>query len=136
MPLRSVSVTRSRVLPLIEMNTEVEDYIKAVTTDRNERFNAIHSLILRLYPQAIVDMKYKMPTYTVGDGWVALGNQKNYISLYTCGYHHIESFKINNPAIKTGKGCINFKDSDDLPIRDIRRVIKHAIEHPKPGQQR
>ncbi len=118
------------------MNTDVEDYIKAVTPKRSERLNSIHSLILRLYPQAIVDMKYKMPTYTVGDGWVALANQKNYISLYTCSYHHIASFKIKNPRIRTGKGCINFKDSDDLPIRDIERVIKHAIEQPKPNNSR
>jgi len=48
-------------------------------------------------------MKYKMPTYQVGDGWVAIANQKNYISLYTCGYHHIVGFKNNNPGIKTGK---------------------------------
>jgi len=39
----------------------------------------------------------------VGDGWVAIANQKHYVSLYTCGYHHIERFKQRCPRIKTGK---------------------------------
>lgn len=118
------------------MNNEVKKYIESIPTERIERFSALHSLIVELYPAAIVDMSYKMPTYKVGGGWVALANQKNYISLYTCGYHHIESFKAKHPKIKTGTGCINFKDTDALPITDIKRVIQHAIEHPKPGQKR
>lgn len=75
--------------------------------------------------------KYRMPTYQYGEGWVAIANQKNYISLYTCGYHHIESFKQKHPGIKTGKGCINFKDKDSLPIQDLKAVVRHAINHPK-----
>ena len=115
------------------MKPEIENYMKAVPTERSERFSKLHSLIVELYPEAVVDMSYKMPTYKVGEGWVALANQKNYISLYTCGYHHIASFKEKHPKIKTGKGCINFRDKDDLPIMDIKKVIKHAIEHPKLG---
>ncbi len=118
------------------MDIGVENYFKSVPPERSERFHALHSLIIELYPAVVVDMSYKMPTYRVGEGWVALANQKNYISLYTCGYHHIESFKENNPRIKTGKGCINFKDNDDWPIKDIKRVIIHAIEHPKLDHQR
>ncbi len=118
------------------MNTEVEKYIQSVPAVRSERFNTLHFLIIKLYPDVVVDMSYKMPTYRFGDGWVALANQKNYISLYTCGYHHIESFKENNPQIRTGKGCINFKDKDNLPLKDIERVIRHAIEQPKLGSSR
>ncbi len=118
------------------MNTTVEKYFKAVSPKRSERINILHSIILELYPDAIVDMKYRMPTYSVGEGWVALANQKNYISLYTCGHHHIELFKARHPGITTGKGCINFKDKDNLPIADIKQVVKHAIDHSKKGIQR
>ena len=113
------------------MNDEAQAYFAAVPANRKPRIEALHSLILTLFPDAIVDMHYKMPTYRSGDGWVAIANQKNYISLYTCGYHHIEGFKTKHPSIKTGKGCINFKDKDPLPLGDIENVIKHAIEHPK-----
>ena len=72
-----------------------------------------------------------MPTYQVGDGWVALANQKNYVSLYTCGYHHIAAFREKHPKIKTGKACINFRPGDELPLQDLKAVVKHAITHPK-----
>jgi len=89
--------------------------------------DTLHQLIVDLHPTAIVDMKYKMPTYQIGDEWVAIANQKNYVSLYTCEYQHIAAFKEKHPKIKTGKGCINFKPDDVLPIKDLKAVIKHAI---------
>lgn len=113
------------------MNKEVESYFSAVPEHRKCKIKTLHELVLNLFPGVTVDLLYKMPTYRFEDGWVAIGNQKNYISLYTCGYHHIEQFKDKHPDIKTGKGCINFRDGDELPIQDIRAVIEHAIRHPK-----
>ena len=113
------------------MDKNTEKYFKAVPKARKERVEALHQLILGLFPDATVDMTYKMPTYRVGDGWVALANQKQYVSLYTCGSHHLEGFRAKHPEIKTGKGCINFKDKDELPLQDIEAVVRHAIERPK-----
>ncbi len=113
------------------METSVEAYFSAVPAERKTRLAALHQLVVGCFPDIVVDMKYKMPTYQFGEGWVALANQKNYISLYTCGYHHIEDFKTSYPQIKTGKGCINFRDKDDMPLAEIEQVVKHAIEHPK-----
>lgn len=115
------------------MNPGITVYFDDIADERKERFNILHSLIIKLYPDAVLDRSYKMPTYRVGDGWVALANQKNYIPLYACGYHHIELFKASHPSIKTGKGCINFKDNDSLPLQDIEKVTCHAIKQPKPG---
>ena len=116
------------------MNKDVKKYFENIGDGRKTKIDALHQLIISLYPEAIVDLKYKMPTYRVGDGWVAMANQKSYVSLYTCGYHHIESFKKKHPDIKTGKGCINFRDKDELPLDDLREVVRHAIEHPKGDQ--
>lgn len=113
------------------MNENVETYVSSVPGHRKSRLDALHELIVGLFPHATVSMKYKMPTYQVEDGWVAIANQKNYISLYTCGYHHIERFKEKFPEIKTGKGCINFRDKDELPLQDIAAVVEHAINQPK-----
>ena len=113
------------------MNKDVESYLMAVPEDRKEIVSVLHSLIMGLYPEAEVDMRYKMPTYHYEEGWVAIANQKNYVSLYTCGYNHISKFKEKHPEIKTGKGCINIQAKDPLPIADLEGVVKHAIEHPK-----
>lgn len=85
------------------------------------------NLIKELYPDAEESMKYKMPTYTTAQGWVAVANQKSYISLYTCSSEHLASFKAAHPGIKTGKGCINFRDKDPIPLEDLKPVIHSAV---------
>jgi uncharacterized protein YdhG (YjbR/CyaY superfamily) len=113
------------------MHQDVQAYIDAIPQNRLERFLSIHKLIVQLHPDAIVDMRYKMPTYGVGDGWVALANQKHYISLYTCSAFHLESYQSKHPQQKTGKGCINFRARDEIHYDDLAKVIRHAIESPK-----
>ena len=77
-------------------------------------------------------MSYRMPTCHRGDGWVAIANRKRYVSLYTCGYHHIAAFTRKHPQVRTGNGCINFREKDTLPLEDLGEVVRHAMEHPKP----
>ncbi len=113
------------------MDSEVEAYLDAVPADRRDKVSTLHSLVTGLFPDAVVDMRYKMPTYTVGEGWVAIANQKNYVSLYTCSAEHLARFKQQHPGIKTGKGCINFRERDAIPEAAVSDVVRHAIEHPK-----
>ena len=105
----------------------IDQYLDEVPENRKERVLTLHRLILEHFPKAVVSMKYKMPTYELSSGWTAIANQKSYVSLYTCGAHHLETFKQKHPKIKTGKGCINFKDTDDLPLEDISAVIQSAM---------
>ena len=106
---------------------ELTDYLAKATDVRRERLLSIMDLIKALYPDAKESMKYKMPTYTTESGWVAVANQKSYVSLYTCAEEHLVSFKKLHPGIKTGKGCINFRDKDAIPLEDLKSVIRSAI---------
>ena len=106
---------------------EVEEYYKNLSTEKRKRLESIHDLITRIYSDIEISMKYKMPTFHLGKNWVAIANQKNYISLYTCSYDHISEFKRKHPKIKTGKGCINFTDRDEIPNEDIKNVIQKAL---------
>lgn len=109
--------------------SSLNEYIENVSEDRRERFDGIMALIGRLYPKAELSMKYKMPTWELGEGWVALADQKQYISVYTCGEMHLEAFKELHPEVKTGKGCINIRNKDDFPLEDLTIVIESAMEH-------
>ena len=62
------------------MNKDVQKYFAAVPDDRKEIILRLHELIVGMYPDAEVDMSYKMPTYKAKEGWVALANQKHYVS--------------------------------------------------------
>ena len=61
----------------------VNAYFRSVPRERVQRLKTLHDLILKHFPEATVDMKYNMPTYRVAEGWVAIANQKHYVSLYT-----------------------------------------------------
>jgi uncharacterized protein YdhG (YjbR/CyaY superfamily) len=113
------------------VNADVKRYLAAVPDNRKPLVERLHGLIVGLYPEAAIDMSYRIPTYKVGQGWVALANQKRYVSLYTCGAHHLAEFKKKYPRIKTGTGCINFRLADEFTDTAIEQVIEHAIEHPK-----
>lgn len=108
----------------------LDEYLANIPANRIDRFQAIRSLIKSLYPDATESMRYKMPTYEFKDGWIALGNQKSYVSVYTCGLQHLEAFKAMYPKIKCGKGCINLKDKDQFDIADLRCVIDSAMRQP------
>ena len=115
------------------MHPDVEHYFEALPADRKPLMTQLHGIIVGLFPEADVNLSYRMPTYRVGDGWVSLASQKHYVSLYTCGAHHLAEFKTQHPEIRTGKGCINFKPDAEPPVKAIEQVVRHAIEHPKPA---
>lgn len=109
--------------------SSIEEYIQTVPDTRRPKFETILYLIRGLYPDAEESMKYKMPTFQNKAGWIAVANQKSYISVYTCMEQHIADFKTRHPHIKTGKGCINFRDKDDIPLDDLKPVVVSAMEY-------
>lgn len=113
------------------MDKDVAAYFDAVPDARRAHLDALHTAILECFPDVTIDMRYKMPTYSHGEGWVALANQKQYVSLYTCSAAHLARFKQHHPGIKTGKGCINFRDRDAIPLDGVKAVVRHAMLHPK-----
>jgi uncharacterized protein YdhG (YjbR/CyaY superfamily) len=112
------------------MNRDVRRYVDSVPTDRRPLFDELQSLILGMYPNAEVVISYQIPTYRAKSGWVGLGYWKEGVSLYTNGPHHIAEFQAKYPGIKTGKGSINLKTSDRVPLAALKKVVRHAIEHP------
>jgi uncharacterized protein YdhG (YjbR/CyaY superfamily) len=108
------------------MQEDVAAYFNAASPQRRERLLALHELIVRTLPAAELSLGYRMPTYKTASGWVAIANQKSYVSLYTCSAAHIADFKAKHSQLKTGTGCINFRDKDPLPMQDIAAVVRHA----------
>ena len=59
---------------------------------------------------------------------VYLGQWKGGVSLHAISGELIEEFRQRHPAIKTGKGSLNFRLTDELPETAIRDIIKRAID--------
>ncbi len=103
----------------------VQNYIDAIPETHRSLFDRLQ-LILELYPDAEIMISYGIPTYKVGrrKRSVYLGLWKNGVSLHAVD---VKPLKQRHPSIKTGKGSLNFKLTDELPEADIRHVIKRAI---------
>ena len=114
------------------MNEEVQRFVDAVTDDRRQLFERLHSLILSLYPEAEVVLSYGIPTYKAKAGRVGLGLWKGGVTLHTFGARHlVQEFSARYPAFKTTTAGINFKVSDPIPVAALKKVIKQAIEQPR-----
>jgi uncharacterized protein YdhG (YjbR/CyaY superfamily) len=105
----------------------IERYIASRPPRCKGRAQALHALVLSLYPSMETNMKYKMPTYTLGDNWFAFGHQKSHFSVYTCSADKIAIFKRKHPEIRSG--CLNFWDNDDFPIVDLKSIIRAALKN-------
>ncbi|MBY6188832.1 DUF1801 domain-containing protein [Microbulbifer agarilyticus] len=103
------------------------DYLSPLSPQRSERLHKLHNLVIASYPDANLSLKYKMPTYEQGAGWVALANQKHYVSVYTCARVHIQPYLDKHPKTKCGTGCLNFRDNDDIVFEDLKPVLASAF---------
>ena len=104
------------------------DYNNKGKGEHKDLFEKLHKLIMEMYPTADNKVSYGILMYKIAKGWVALGYWKEGVSIYTMLPPLIKEFKLKHPTIKTGKGCINFRLTDNIPVSDIKRVIKGAVE--------
>jgi uncharacterized protein YdhG (YjbR/CyaY superfamily) len=109
------------------MKSEVRDYIIQVSDERRELFLKLQSLIYNLYPKAEAKISYKIVKYVLPSGWVFLGYWKQGVSLYTGYITELPVFAAKHPQIKTGKGSIKLKMTDDIPWEDIIVIIKNCF---------
>lgn len=113
------------------MNADVQHYFDAVPEASKPYFNQMHKLMMQLYPGAAIKISYGVPIYQTKSGWVGLGFWKDGVSIYTNGPGHLAEFRAKHPTVKGGKGSLKFKNSEPLPLEDLKLIIVHAIEHPK-----
>ncbi|MCP5052322.1 MAG: DUF1801 domain-containing protein [bacterium] len=105
----------------------VDKYFEEMSEDRRTKAMDVHRLVLELYPDAVVSMKYRMPTYESETGWVAIANQKNYWSVYTCSSDKIQVYIDKNSGTKHGKGCLNFRKKDAIDMESMQSVIRNSM---------
>ncbi len=111
--------------------SDVDRYIAAIPAPRRARAKRLRALIRATVPAAAESMQYRMPTYDLGGSVVAFANQKRYVSLYFCSEAMIAHVKAKHPALRCGKGCINFADRDALPEGDIVLSLEKAAAFKK-----
>jgi hypothetical protein len=126
-----------------EANT-VNEYLKSLPEERRKAISAVRKVILKNLPAGFEEsMNYGMISYQVPLGiypntnnkqplmFAALASQKNYMAIHLVGIYldvdyraKFESaYKASGKKLDAGKGCVRFKNLDDLPLDVIGEVI-------------
>jgi uncharacterized protein YdhG (YjbR/CyaY superfamily) len=112
------------------VSKETQDYIDSVQDERHDLMLKLSAIIQDVYPQIEPVMWYHVLTYRKAKGWrnwVALGYRKNGVTVLTNG-SHMDGYRKQHPEARTGKGSLQFKPSDKLPVEDLKILIKNAVE--------
>lgn len=105
----------------------IDEYMAGVPPGRRGRIEELIGHVRAWYPGVMISVKNGMPTLETSGGWVAVANRKDYISFYTCDPDHIAPYKERHPGVKSGKGCLNFRDRDEIDFGALKAVVRRSM---------
>lgn len=118
----TVVTVSSMALPSI-----ISDYTRDLPTVRRGKIERVADIVCALFPSVEVSMEYNMPTFRVGENWFCVGNQKHYCSVYTCSPELIAPYVEAHPNINHGKGCLRFRNTVDIDVEAMKRVVELTL---------
>jgi uncharacterized protein YdhG (YjbR/CyaY superfamily) len=111
-------------------SNEVDKYIANFPRDVQDKLIQIRQAILSEVPTAGEKISYGVPAATFGGkAFIYFAGYKNHVSIYPVT-PAIEKYVKDLTKYRTGKGTLQFKLDEPLPMTFIRKVIKvRAKEH-------
>jgi len=105
-----------------------EEYLANVPPERRDAVDKVWQVVRQNMPPGFDESIGKFLTFKAGGEWyVALANQKRYISLYLMPIYAYPQLKIKLEAsgkkLKGGKSCIYFTKAEDLPLATIAEIV-------------
>jgi uncharacterized protein YdhG (YjbR/CyaY superfamily) len=106
----------------------VDEFLGGLPADERAVFAKLRTLLKKAGPKIEESMKYRMPTYMIGEATVgAFNKQKNYLCLYlspaAVDPHRKE---LKAAGLDCGKSCLRFTKSSQLPLELATKMIKAA----------
>lgn len=114
---------------MTEQTLSYDRYLDSLPAGRREEIERVWQVMRENVPEGYTEkISSKFLTFMADDDWyLALANQKNYISLYLLPIYVFPELKAKLDSagknLKCGKSCINFKRSEDLPLKTIAEIV-------------
>jgi hypothetical protein len=114
---------------MTEQTLSYERYLASLPAERREAVDRVWQVVRASVPAGYTEkITAKYLIFMAGDEWyLALANQKNYISLHLIPVYVFPELKArldnSGKKLKMGKGCINFKSADELPLATIAEIV-------------
>lgn len=114
---------------MAESSLTYEQYLDTLPPDRRDTIARVWQVVRDSMPEGYTEqIGPKFLTFTAGaEQYVALANQKNYVSLYLIPVYTFPEMKARLDAsgrkLKIGKSCIHFTRADELPLDVIGEIL-------------
>lgn len=113
---------------MISAAPTVAAYLKTLAAEDRALFAKLRTLLRKSHPQVEESMKYRMPTYAVGESLIgAFNRQKQYLCLYL-NPEAVDPFRkeLKAAGLDCGKSCLRFTKPEKLPLPLAAKIIKAA----------
>ena len=113
---------------LISPAATVDDFLATLEPAERAVFAKVRTALKKAHPRIEESMKYRMPTYLVGEHHVgAFNKQKNYLCLYL-NPEAVDPYRkeLKAAGLDCGKSCLRFRKPEQLPLALAAKVIKAA----------
>jgi Domain of unknown function (DU1801) len=112
-----------------EQTLSYQKYLNALPPERRSEIERVWAVVRESMPEGYrEEIGPKFISFKAGEDWyVALANQKNYISLYLIPIYLFPELKDKLDSagrkLNCGKSCINFERAEQLPLEAIGEII-------------
>ena len=105
----------------------IDEYINTFSPEVQEILQSIRQVIREAAPDAVEAISYQMPTFKLNGNLVHFAAFKNHIGFYPVP-SGIEAFKSEFSKYKTGKGSVQFRLSEPMPLDLIRKIVEFRVK--------
>jgi uncharacterized protein YdhG (YjbR/CyaY superfamily) len=100
------------------VDEDVQRYVAGIAGEYRELFGRVNGLILGAYPEAVVKLSYRIPSYWVGKRRLYVGVWKHGLSIYGWPQGREKDFVARHPELKTSQGTIQIRARDAAGLSD------------------
>lgn len=105
------------------MDKDVEAYFAGFPKEIRERLGVVRRVFLEEAPDASEGLRYRMPTILWNGNLIHYAAFKNHIGIYPLP-QVLAEMGDEISGYKTGKGSIQFRHDEELPVELIREIVK------------
>lgn len=110
----------------------IDDYISTFSDEMQTMLQSLRKTIKEEIPGAEETISYHMPTFVInGDSVIFFAAWKSHVSIYPFSKEMEESIKEASKYKMSGKGTIQFKLDEPLPLELIRKIVQFRLQEIK-----
>lgn len=104
----------------------IDAYIATAPESVRDRLEAIRATIQAAAPEAVEAIKYRLPTFVLGQNLVHFGAFRNHVGFYPTS-SGIAHFAEELRDYATSRGAVQFPHDRPLPLDLVRKIVEFRV---------